>query len=213
MGTLDKFIAARKKMGLKNATINRDLAIIRRVLTLAARLWRDEFGNAWLTEPPLIQPLKSDLRKPYPISTDEEKRLLQELPEHLRAMVLFALHTGLREKELTQLKWNEESKRLGVFVLPGDRTKNSEDRIVPLNKTARAIVEAQRGKHEEFVFTFKGEPVRRINGHAWRKARKRANLELCRVHDLRHTFGRRLRAAGGASRIDKTYSGISLTHY
>lgn len=68
--------------------------------------------------------------------------------------------------------------------------------MVPLNRTARAIIEAQRGKHEEFVFTFNGEPVMRINGHAWRKARKRANLEQCRVHDLRHTFGRRLRAAG-----------------
>jgi integrase len=196
MGTLEKFIAARKKGGLKNATINRDLAIIRRVLTLAARLWRDEFGNSWLVEPPLIQPLKSDLRKPYPINPEEEDRLLRELPEHLQTMVLFALHTGLRETELTRLKWSEENRKLGIFVLPGDRTKNSEDRIVPLNSTAKAIIEAQRGKHDEFVFTFKGEPVLRINGHAWRKARKRANLCQCRVHDLRHTFGRRLRAAG-----------------
>ncbi|MEI8573551.1 site-specific integrase [Methylomonas sp. LW13] len=196
MGTLDKFIAARKKSGLKNATINRDLAIIRRILTLAARLWRDEFGNSWLSEPPLLQPLKSDLRKPYPIDSEEEQRLLTELPEHLQAMVTFALHTGLREQELTQLQWSEENRKLGVFVLPGDRTKNNEDRIVPLNSKALAIINAQRGKHDDYVFTFKGEPVQRINGHAWRKARKRAGLEQCRVHDLRHTFGRRLRAAG-----------------
>jgi len=38
MGTLGKFIAARKKRGLTNSTINRDLAIISRVLILAARL-------------------------------------------------------------------------------------------------------------------------------------------------------------------------------
>ena len=36
----------------------------------------------------------------------------------------------------------------------------------------------------------------RINGHSWLKARTRANLCQCRVHDLRHTFGRRLPAAG-----------------
>jgi integrase len=196
MGSLDKFIGARKKAGIKNSTINRDLAVISRVLILAARLWRDEFGNAWLNEPPLFQPLKSDLRKPYPIDVDEEQRLLRELPEHLQAMVVFALNTGLRETELTQLTWKEENSKLGVFVLSGDRTKNNEDRIVPLNSTARRIIESQRGKHNKFVFTFKGEPVLRINGHAWRKARKRANLEQCRVHDLRHTFGRRLRAAG-----------------
>ncbi len=111
-------------------------------------------------------------------------------------MVLFALHTGLRESELTGLKWSEENRNMAIFVLPGDRTKNGEDRIVPLNSITSSIIEAQRGKHDEYVFTFKGERVLRINGHAWRKARKRANLCQCRVHDLRHTFGRRLRAAG-----------------
>jgi integrase len=195
MGTLEKFIAARKKAGLKNGTINRDLAIISRVLTLAARLWRDEFGNSWLVEPPLIQLLKSDSRKPYPISEEEQARLIQELPEHLQTMVLFALHTGLRESELTGLRWSEEKRELGIFVLPGHRTKNGEERIVPLNSIAKRLIDTQRGQHDEFVFTFKGKPVQRINGHAWRKARERANLSQCRVHDLRHTFGRRLRAA------------------
>lgn len=111
-------------------------------------------------------------------------------------MVLFAIHTGLRETELTRLRWDEENQGLGIFVLPGERIKNGEDRIVPLNSVAKAIIDAQRGKHDEYVFTFKGEPVLRINGHAWRKARTRANLSQCRVHDLRHTFGRRLKAAG-----------------
>jgi integrase len=195
MGTLESFITARKKQGLKNGTINRDLAIISRVLTLAARLWRDEFGNSWMIEPPLIQLLKSDSRKPYPINEEEEKRLIGELPKHLQDMVNFALNTGLRESELTQLKWSEEKPKLGIFVLSGERTKNGEDRIIPLNSIAIAIIDAQRGKHDEYVFTFKGQPVRRINGNAWRKARERAGIPQCRVHDLRHTFGRRLRAA------------------
>jgi integrase len=172
------------------------LAIISRVLVLAARLWRDENNNSWLVEAPLIQLLKDDKRKPYPINEEEEGRLLKELPEHLREMVLFALHTGLRETELTGLKWSEENRKLGIFVLKGHRTKNSEDRIVPLNSTAKAIIENQRGNHDEYVFTYKGEPVLRINGHSWRKSRTQANITQCRVHDLRHTFGRRLRAAG-----------------
>ena len=48
----------------------------------------------------------------------------------------------------------------------------------------------------EYVFTYKGDRVGRINNHAWRRARARAGLPQVRVHDLRHTFGHRLRAAG-----------------
>jgi integrase len=39
------------------------------------------------------------------------------------------------------------------------------------------------------------EPIRYMNNTAWQKARKAAGLAV-RVHDLKHTFGRRLRTAG-----------------
>ena len=65
-----------------------------------------------------------------------------------------------------------------------------------LNEIARRVVEGERGKHPEFVFTYEGRSVQRINGHAFRRARERAGLPQVRVHDLRHTFGHRLRAAG-----------------
>ncbi len=61
---------------------------------------------------------------------------------------------------------------------------------------ALSIIEAQRGKHPEYVFTFRGHPVTRMLNHAWIKARIRAGLPDVRVHDLRHTYGRRLQAAG-----------------
>jgi integrase len=46
------------------------------------------------------------------------------------------------------------------------------------------------------VFTYKGKPITRITTSAWKRARTRAGLRTVRVHDLKHTFGRRLRAAG-----------------
>jgi len=55
------------------------------------------------------------------------------------------------------------------------------------------------------VFTFKGKPSTRMLNSAWLKARKRAKLPFIRVHDLKHTFGRRLRAAG-VSFEDRTRS-------
>ncbi|MBP6104272.1 MAG: site-specific integrase, partial [Gammaproteobacteria bacterium] len=51
------------------------------------------------------------------------------------------------------------------------------------------------GIHPDHVFVYKGKAIHHMLHSAWRKARKRANLAV-RVHDLKHTFGRRLRAAG-----------------
>ncbi|MCP5172609.1 MAG: tyrosine-type recombinase/integrase [Pseudomonadales bacterium] len=203
--TLGPFIASRKKEGLKSNTINRDLAVVRRVLILAARLWRDERGNPWLETTPLIRMLDwKDARKPYPISWVEQERLFAELPIHLREMALFKVNTGTREAEVCGLRWEWEVSlpelSASVFLIPGDLVKNGEDRLVVLNSVARAVVNRQRGKHREHVFTYtyKGEhkPVERMNTKAWRRARDVTELSQVRVHDLKHTFGRRLRAAG-----------------
>ena len=99
---------------------------------------------------------------------------------------------------MTRLRWAEEDEELGDFVLTGKRTKNGETRFIPDNSVARKIIDSQRGKHGEFVFTYKGKPMNRLNGKAWRNARSRAGLSDLRVHDLRHTFGYRLRSAGVA---------------
>ncbi len=47
----------------------------------------------------------------------------------------------------------------------------------------------------EFVFSYKGKALSRMLNRAWITARNKAELRV-RVHDLKHTFGRRLRAAG-----------------
>lgn len=192
MGTLEPFIAARRKTVL-NATINRDLSVIRRILILAARLWRDEENQSWLAEAPLIRLLKNNGRKPYPISWEEQNRLMAELPDYLANIVLFALNTGCRDQEMCGLKWSDYFDNL--FILPAERAKNGEERIIPLNSIARSIVNSLP-REGEYVFTQNGKRFARITGTAWKSARKRANLTQCRVHDLRHTFGRRLRAAG-----------------
>ena len=65
---------------------------------------------------------------------------------------------------------------------------------------AKRAIEAQRGLHREVVFVAsKGKPrkpIRFINNTAWQNARKKADLLQVHVHDLKHTFGRRLRMAG-----------------
>ena len=201
-GTLDKFIQHRRKQGMKANTINRDLAVVRRILNLAARLWRDEHGLTWLQTAPLLQMLEvDDARKPYPLSWEEQAQLFERLPEHLREMVLFKVNTGTREQEVTCLQWDWEVSipelKTSVFIIPGEGVKNGEDRLVVMNAEARAVINRQRGKHSEYVFTYSnGKPVDRINTKAWRRAREEIGIPQVRVHDLKHTFGRRLRAEG-----------------
>lgn len=74
--------------------------------------------------------------------------------------------------------------------------KNKQDRLVVLNDVARKVVDSRRGLHDTHVFTYKGKPVTRMLNTSWKRARIAAGLPALRVHDLKHTFGRRLRAAG-----------------
>ena len=81
-----------------------------------------------------------------------------------------------------------------------------------LNSTAHSVIEGQRGLHPIWVFPRNGEPLRRLLQNAWRQARTRAaekwrelkgepapeGFANVRVHDLKHTFGHRLEAAGVA---------------
>ena len=53
--TLQPFIRARLKAGISPGTINRDLAVARRILNLSARLWRDDSDRPWIETAPLIQ--------------------------------------------------------------------------------------------------------------------------------------------------------------
>jgi integrase len=50
------------------------------------------------------------------------------------------------------------------------------------------IIRRQIGKHLRFVFTYKGEHIKRFNTRAWTNALKRAGIQDFKWHDLRHTW-------------------------
>ncbi len=201
-GALQPFIEARIQEGVKAQTINHCLQIIHRILHLAATEWMDAYGLSWLQTAPNIKPLATtDVRKPYPLNWPEQERLFSYLPAHLKEMALFAVNTGCRDQEICHLRWTWEVPstlpQMGsVFVIPGARVKNGEERLIILNSLASAVIERQRGKHPLWVFTYKDRPLSRMLNRGWQQARLKAGLQQVRVHDLKHTFGRRLRAAG-----------------
>jgi integrase len=204
-GSLQPYIEHRREQGIKSATVTRELAVVRRILTLASRVWRDLDNQPWLMVAPLLRmPDWRDTAQPYPLSIDEQRRFFKELPEHLVEMALFAVHTGARENVVAELRWAWETKvpEIGtsVFLVPGEFTKNETTCLIVLNSVARQVVESRRGQHETHVFGYRGKPVNRMHNSAWKKAWLRAELPvganvLSGPHNLRHTFARRLRLA------------------
>jgi integrase len=200
-GTLKPWVEHRLKEGVSNGTINHGLKIVRRIMNLAAGEWMDEHGLTWIASAPKIK-LLPDLnkRRPYPLSWEEQDRLFRLLPDHLAQMSLFAVNTGCRVGEICNLKWEWEEPILqldtSVFLIPGSRVKNGDERLVVLNRVAKSVVESVRGNDDTHVFTYRGRPIQRMLNTGWKKARVEAGLPQVRVHDLKHTFGRRLRAAG-----------------
>ena len=142
----------------------------------------------------------SSERQPYPLSWGEQSQLFQQLPQHLEEMALFAVNTGCRDSEICGLRWDWEVKvpelNTAVFIIPSRYVKNGRDRLVVLNRIAASVVDGRRGNHHEHVFSFRGKSVTRMLNSAWLKARRRAGFPQVRVHDLKHTFGRRLRSGG-----------------
>lgn len=200
--TLEPFIQDRLIQGASATTINRTLEVVRTILNRAARSYRDADGRPWLDAiPPLISMLAEDeARLPYPLSWEEQDRLFRRLPAHLARMALFGINTGLRQSNLCGLQWTWEVPvpeiARSVFVIPAEAFKTKRPHVVILNDVAWSIIKAQRGLHPIWVFPFRGKRIDRMNNNGWQQARYEAGLPMVRVHDLRHSFGARLRAAG-----------------
>jgi integrase len=200
-GTLQPWIDHRRKQATAIGTINHGLKVVRRILNLASSEWVDEYGMTWMASAPRIKLLSdTNKRKPYPLSWKEQDNLFSLLPNHLSDMALFAVNTGCRDGEICNLQWSWHvtvpALNTAVFIIPSEYVKNGDERLVVLNTIANDIINKQRGKNTEHVFTYNNTPITRMLNTAWIRARKSANLKQVRVHDLKHTFGRRLRSAG-----------------
>lgn len=200
---------------VKPSTINRALEVARTIMNRAARVWRTADGKPWLSAAPLIELFdESQTKRPARVlSWAEQAKLMPLLPPHLERMVLFALNTGAREANICGLRWEWEQTipEVGrsVFVVPASEFKSKRPLVIILNDVAWRIVEEQRGKHKDHVFVYRRErvkhldqepamkyhPVGKINNTAFQRARDLAGVPI-REHDLRHTFGHRLREAG-----------------
>ena len=180
---VDRYKQESQRSGLSDATTNRRLQVLRAILRRAALEWE------WLDRLPRFRLLKEPQGRVRYLTREEAGRLLAELPDHLRAMARFSLATGLRQGNVKGLRWSKVDLDRGSAWVDATEAKGKRAIPVPLNADALQVIEEQRGRNSEWVFTYRGRPFEfKTSTKAWRRALKRAGIENFRWHDLRHTW-------------------------
>ncbi len=183
MSALQPFIRDRKlKDGVSNATVNRALELVRRILNVAHQDWR------WLRGVPKIRMLKEPRRRVRFLRREEADRLIEALPPHMKPIVEFALATGCRAGEIhwgsSGAAWISLGKWRGSITARRSRATAAAFRSM---RTPWRRSKSTHGQHPRWCFTFAGKRIHQSTT-AWDKAKQRAGIEDFRFHDLRHTW-------------------------
>ncbi len=179
---IDHLTTERLSEGVSNATVNRMLEVVRAILRKAEREW------GWIERAPYVRMLPEPKRRVRWLTREEVNVLLDTLPKHLVPLVIFSLSTGLRKSNVTGLEWSQVDLGRHLAWIHADQAKAGRSISVPLNEDACSVIRDQIGRHERYVFTYSGNPIKEANTKAWRAALKRAGISNFRWHDLRHTW-------------------------
>ncbi len=175
--------------GASNATINRELAALKRMLNLGAKCTPPKVDRV-----PYVPMLKeSNVRKGF-FEKSEFVSLREALSTDLKPMVTFAYKTGWRREEITDLKWSEVDLNNGAVRLNPGMTKNQKGRTVYIDTEPQDVFadlwQARKasGKLTEYVFLNKTgiDRIRSFRG-SWETACTEAGIPGKLFHDLRRT--------------------------
>lgn len=202
------YATARKTAGAKNATINNELAIIRRAFTLAIR-------TGLLLARPYMPRLKPAPARRGFFEREAFEAVRAALPAELQPIATVAYHTGWRvASEVLPLEWRQVDRAAGVIRLDPGQTKNGEGRVFPYGRIPELVdaIEMCWTHHEALMVAGVvtahvfvrwaaghgadlGDPVKSWRG-AWVTARTAAGQPGRLVHDFRRTAARNLERAG-----------------
>ena len=194
---LNAYIVFRQDEKAANATINRELAALKRAFRLAGR----KVGQV-----PRFRMLRENNARKGFFEAEQFGAVLQHLPEYLKPVFEVAYVTGWRvSSELLTRKWQHVDLENGWLRLDPGESKNSEGRMFPLTPELRDILSRQlertrqlqlaTGQVIPWVFHRAGKPIKNYYG-GWDKACRLAGYPDRIAHDLRRTAVRNLERAG-----------------
>jgi integrase len=194
------------------ATI-RSASQVRQLRDVEGRPWKEIAAEVGCAESTAI----------YLYRCDPQLRLEDDLARIERVLYLTAAMSGLRQGELLALRWTDIdwlAQRIRVrrnFVRGKFGTPKSKrsSRSVPLADVVAAELEglfrsSAYTTDEDLVFghPHTGKPMdRSLLLKRFKRALKRAGVREVRFHDLRHTFGTRMAAAGVPMRTLQEWMG------
>jgi integrase len=199
---VQKYIEKRQEAMLSNATINRELAALKRIFHLGTRCTPPKVPQI-----PYIPMLKeSNIRKGF-FEEIEFRRLLTVLPEYLRPVALFAYEIGWRKEEILKLKWDRIDLVRGCVRLEPGESKGGEGRTVYLSMELKnELIKLWVSHKSEFVFTYRGKPIKDFK-ESWVVATEKVGLKGKLFHDFRRTAIRNMVRQGTPERVAMEISG------
>jgi integrase len=124
---MDRYRERRIGQGSGDATVNRELSIM-----------RTSFHNARKRTPPKVNVVpyfpmvkETTVRKGF-LTDAQYATLRDELPQELKALFVCGYITGIRKGELLDIRWPQVEFESGIIALEPDETKNREGRSVPI---------------------------------------------------------------------------------
>jgi integrase len=201
---IKEFIEARMGDGLSNASINRELAALKRMFHLGAQCTPPKVGQV-----PYIPMLKeSNTRKGF-FEHEEFITLREALPDHLKPVVTFAYHTGWRKEEILGLTWDKVDLKAGIVRLDPGEPKNKEGRTLYLNEELLSLMRSLQANRQigwPYVFHRAGEKIGDFR-KTWASASHLAEIGKKIFHDFRGTAIRNMIRSGIPERVAMTLSG------
>lgn len=197
--TLARYVDARLKAEAQPATINREMAALKRMFRLGFYSTPPKLSR--LPQFPRLE--ENNVRSGFVADSQVSKLTSSTSELWLRAFIEVALTYGWRKTELLSLRVRQiDLKQRTIRLDPGD-TKNKEGREITMTTNVLTLLtQCVEGKKPEgYVFTrADGKQVKDFRS-AWTKLCTAANVPDLLVHDMRRTGARNLRRAGVAEGV------------